>query len=100
MYVGHWGFQFYAERHGLRPIIPGVSRLEPGDAIVAPVGVYQQPLRIARGSSEPIDVLTGRNPWPWSTLPWAYSGYPPLRPQPGAQLVVRLARVVEPTRAR
>jgi hypothetical protein len=99
-YVGHWGFQFYAERHGLRPVIPGVSRLEPGDAFVGPIGVYKQRPRVPRTSLEAIDNLTGSNPWPWSTLPWAYASYPPLRRQPNVQLALRLARVIESTTAR
>jgi hypothetical protein len=99
-YVGHWGFQVQAERHGLRPIVPGVSRLAPGDAVLVPSGVYRQAFRVPGERLVTIETLAGRNPWPWSTLPWAYAGYPPLRAQPDAQIRVRIGRVVAPARAR
>jgi hypothetical protein len=42
-YVGHWGFQFYAGRNGLQAVLPGRSRLEPGDWLVMPdQGIDQQ----------------------------------------------------------
>jgi hypothetical protein len=36
-FQGHWGFQFYCERAGMRPVIPGQSALAPGDTLVVPV---------------------------------------------------------------
>jgi hypothetical protein len=36
-YVGHWGLQFYCERAGMRPAVPGQSVLMPGDVLVLPV---------------------------------------------------------------
>src|SRR5262249_20808760 len=36
-YAGHWGFQFYSERAGMRPLVPGASRAEPGDYLVLPL---------------------------------------------------------------
>jgi hypothetical protein len=35
-FVGHWGFQYYCERAGMIPVIPGQSILEPGDCLVLP----------------------------------------------------------------
>ena len=35
-YVGHWGFQYYCERAGLQPLVPGESVLRPGDLLVLP----------------------------------------------------------------
>jgi hypothetical protein len=36
-YVGHWGFQYYCERAGMRPVVPGQSELAPGDDLVLPL---------------------------------------------------------------
>jgi hypothetical protein len=36
-YVGHWGFQFYCERAGLRPAIVGHAELAAGDYLVLPL---------------------------------------------------------------
>jgi hypothetical protein len=36
-YAGHWGFQFYCERGGMKPAVPGHSVLQPGDILVLPV---------------------------------------------------------------
>jgi hypothetical protein len=41
-YAGHWGFQFYAESLGMKPVVPGSSRLEAGDWLVVPDGVSRQ----------------------------------------------------------
>lgn len=35
-FVGHWGWQWYAEAAGLSPYDPGVSVLAPGDTLVRP----------------------------------------------------------------
>jgi hypothetical protein len=36
-YAGHWGFQFYCERAGMRPLVPGQSVLAQGDYVVLPI---------------------------------------------------------------
>jgi hypothetical protein len=46
-FVGHWGFQWYAERAGMLPYLPGSTRLEPGDALVRPEQVHQQAISAA-----------------------------------------------------
>ncbi|HEV3205051.1 MAG TPA: hypothetical protein VGY77_11735 [Gemmataceae bacterium] len=37
-YVGHWGFQFYAEHSGMQPVVPDslAAPLHPGDWLVVP----------------------------------------------------------------
>ncbi len=35
--VGHWGFQFYCERAGMKLLVPGGSILMPGDFLVLPI---------------------------------------------------------------
>ena len=36
-FAGHWGFQFYCERAGMRQVVPGRSLLLPGDYLVLPI---------------------------------------------------------------
>jgi hypothetical protein len=36
-YVGHWGFQFYCERDGMRPLVAGRTLARAGDYVVLPV---------------------------------------------------------------
>lgn len=36
-YTGHWGFQWYAERAGMRPFLPDRTALRQGDWLVLPI---------------------------------------------------------------
>jgi hypothetical protein len=36
-YVGHWGFQYYCERAGMRPLVRGETVVRSGDYVVLPV---------------------------------------------------------------
>ncbi len=92
-YLGHWGFQFYAESLGMKPVVPGSSRLEPGDWLVVPDGVSRQPVWIPTSRVTEEALLESRSPWPWSSIPSFYAGPIPLRRQPEAQLAVRIYRV-------
>jgi hypothetical protein len=92
-YLGHWGFQFYAESLGMEPVVPGSSRLEAGDWLVAPDGVSRQPVWIPTTRVTREALVESRSPWPWSSIPSLYAGPIPLRSQPEAQLVVSIYRV-------
>ena len=35
-FIGHWGFQYYAEGRGMAPVIPNRSQLHRGDWLVIP----------------------------------------------------------------
>jgi len=102
-FVGHWGWQFYAEARGMRAVVPEVSRLSAGDWLLVPRGIHQQRIRI-----DPLDVRPQRSisiqgGFPWSTLPWAYIGSLPLRSRlepPDRVLVYRVERSFVPARDR
>jgi hypothetical protein len=107
-YVGHWGFQFYAERAGLRPVVPdrpegqafGIplpppSRLRAGDWLIVPDGrLEQQWLDL---DAAPVDLVEPHlviPAWlPVRTIPCYYGGRTPLEHQHGSRLQVRLYRV-------
>ena len=93
-YVGHWGFQFYAERAGMKPVAPGISQLRRGDWLVVPAGVHQQSMR-AVGVSPPLARTRVRSASPWSTQPWLYAGAFPIRPRTRALVRVTVHRVLE-----
>ena len=92
-YAGHWGFQFYAESLGMRPIVPGTSRLEAGDWLVVPEGVSRQHFWLPASRVRREALVESRSFWPWSSIPSFYAGPIPLRRQPEAQIVVRVYRV-------
>lgn len=41
-FTGHWGFQWYAEALGMRPLVPDYSEVRAGDWVVLPTRVDQQ----------------------------------------------------------
>ena len=92
-YAGHWGFQFYAESLGMKPVVTGSSRLEAGDWLVVPEGLSRQHFWIPTGRVRREALVESRSPWPWSSIPSFYAGPIPLRSQPEAQIVVRVYRV-------
>ena len=92
-FVGHWGFQFLAEREGMRPLIAGASAVRAGDWLVTPSGVLAQRAGVpawARSARERIGVTS---PAPYSTLPNAYGGAVALRRQPLRQMQILLQRI-------
>jgi hypothetical protein len=92
-YLGHWGFQFYAEAHGMRPVVPGESRLRRGDWLVAPEGVSTQSVR-APGASPHPERIEVRSASPWSTNPWSYMGPLPMRARSAAHVRVAIHPVL------
>jgi hypothetical protein len=104
-YVGHWGFQFYAERAGMTavdPYEPGVtldgSTLRRDEWLVVPrIGVHHQPVVIDGGRLERVAELTWADRLPFSTVPCYYCGHQPLRHHQGPRVAVDLYRVSVPS---
>jgi hypothetical protein len=74
-FVGHWGFQFYAERAGMEAISPTESHLEAGDWLVFPYEVTRQSMDrdgIPREQEEEIEVDDSIH---LQTVMCYYSGY-------------------------
>lgn len=92
-FLGHWGFQYYAERAGYAPLVAGRSVLQRGDFIVAPQDVSVQWLpRIEVG--RPLARIATSSPFPFSTNPSFYQGAVPIRRQPSVALRVRIHRAL------
>jgi hypothetical protein len=105
-YAGYWGFQFYAEKSGMKQIVPRrdidgrtasllpPSRLCSGDWLVIPdESVPQQEIDIDRPELEPQGELAVGDAVPLATLMNYYAGTLPLRHQRGPRIVLRLYRV-------
>lgn len=120
-YAGYWGFQYYAEKNGMKQIVPSrdrrVSRapldppgghggssgarptLQPshfqrGDWLVIPdEDIPQQELELDRPELELDSVIGVGDAIPLGTLMNYYAGAVPLRHQSGPRVVLRLFRV-------
>jgi hypothetical protein len=105
-YAGYWGFQYYAERRGLKQIIPisnsekETSMLLPpscfhrGDWLVIPdESIPQQEVDVNRCELEPQDEIAIDDCIPLSTLMNYYAGSFPLRHRGESRIVLRLFRV-------
>jgi len=99
-YVGHWGFQFYAERAGMRAVVPDTTQLLPGDWLVvpsAPTGhVERQRIRLDAASTRAERGVLLGVPLPWRTVMCYYGGYVPLERHEGPRLEITIYRVVAP----
>jgi hypothetical protein len=118
-YVGYWGFQFYAEKAGMReivrlgpisrPVPPGARAIAPlqptmlhrGDWVVAPHAEYQSLPRPAGDSGpqaiEVVERLRFGDDLPLATIECYYGGQggmTPLQHHQGPRVIVRIARVL------
>jgi hypothetical protein len=90
-YMGHWGWQYFAERQGLEPVVPDHSRLSAGDWLIEPVsGVTAQSCVFAPGQRELIERLRQDDVWPLQTVVNYYAGAKPLahRMEPRVEVAI------------
>ncbi len=102
-YVGHWGFQYAAERCGLLPVVgrylpeeglPDPSRLHAGDWLVVPGSrIYRQEIQLAGAPLEPAVTFTFEDPVPLRTVWCFYLGRTPVERHTEPRLEVVLYRV-------
>jgi hypothetical protein len=93
-YVGHWGFQYYAERAGMKAVDPGSTVLTQGDWLVVPEErLNQQPLEIDPRRTEAVCVVSVPQGWPLRTVQTFYGGYHAIEHHDGPRLSVTIYRV-------
>jgi Dolichyl-phosphate-mannose-protein mannosyltransferase len=75
-FVGHWGFQFYAEHAGMRPVVPGLSPLRRRDWLVVPDRtIDQQEIQMDPATSRLIDRIEIHDHVPLRTVPGYYDSW-------------------------
>jgi hypothetical protein len=105
-YTGHWGFQYYAERSGMEPVVPAYdagasyverpapSRLRRGDWLVVPEqGVQKSELDLAALPHEEAGRVVVEDPVPLRVVPCFFGGRTPLEHHEGPRVTVRVYRV-------
>ncbi len=93
-YVGHWGFQYYAERAGMIPVVPGESRLHQGDWLVVPDRrLEQQKIDIDKNLAQILGPLTVEDHLPLRTVVCYYGSRTPLEHKEGPRFRVTIYRV-------
>ncbi len=96
-YVGHWGFQFYAEGSGMRPVIPDwpAYALRRGDWLVVPgPPVEQQQIKLDPQDLELVEELSLSDALSLRTVRCFYGTATgvPLEHQEGPRLTVQIYR--------
>jgi hypothetical protein len=97
-YVGHWGFQFYAEHAGMRPVVPNDAHqpLRRGDWLVVPdTRLQQQLIRIDPERTRRVAELEVRDALPLRTVQCFYGtgAGVPLEHHRGPRVAVTIYRV-------
>ena len=100
---GHWGWQYYAERRGMKLIVPGQSILKPGDFLVLPVepeaGAFYRPYH---GEAyfvwdadcyRFVERIATVDSFPAATIPTLYGGKFPIVGRSHPRLIVDVYRV-------
>jgi hypothetical protein len=95
-YVARWGFQYYAERAGMKPVLPDESNFAPGDLLAISDGSYfPQPVaeHINRYRIEPVKELVFQDRLPLGTMLGFYSNGIPIHHHQGPRRTVRIYRI-------
>src|SRR5207253_823784 len=93
-YVGHWGFQHYAERAGMKPVVPDQSLLRRGEWLVGPD--YRHNQQMIRRDVEELALMQEiaiEDPLPLRTIMPYYGGDIPLEHHQGPRMLVQIYRV-------
>jgi len=87
-YAGHWGFAYYADRQGMRPLIPDRSLVQAGDWLVLPQGIDRQFFQISPWAFRLVAEREYSHDFGLRTVPDYYVGLVPLRRQAVPQIVL------------
>ncbi len=102
-FAGHWGFQYYCEQAGMRPVVPEQSILATGDYLVLPIhpdspGFHRPhignvPIRPPAGVAEEIAQIVWDDPLSARTVPNFYGGVDPVVGRDHPRLRVAVYRI-------
>jgi len=96
-YTGQFGVQFYADRAGWRPGVPGQSRLPAGSWLVLPDRNYGRQRIDLPDSAQEQFLLEVATPWPLHTIPAYYGGHRAIERSSGPAVRLRVYRLAEPS---
>jgi hypothetical protein len=94
--VARWGFQFYAERAGMKPVLPDQSNFQPGDWLVISDSIYfPKPVaaHINRYQIIPVAEIVLADRLPLRTMLGYYNSGLPMQHQEGPRRTVRIYRI-------
>jgi hypothetical protein len=96
-FVGHWGFQYYAEKLGMRALVPDYSEVQRGDFVVVPSRTSQQAVTLDPAVFQPVRVHVDAR-WPplWTSYGF-YGGGTPLSHATGPRVKTVVYRAREAT---
>ncbi|MGC8643483.1 MAG: hypothetical protein ACP5XB_26805, partial [Isosphaeraceae bacterium] len=95
-FTGHWGFQYYAEHAGMRPVVPWQSALRRGDWLAVPDRtIDQQGIQLDPAAARLIRPIEISDDVPLRTIPGFYDTGSAafLRHQQGPRLTVQVYEV-------
>jgi hypothetical protein len=93
-YVGHWGFQYYAERANMEPVIPDYSCLRPNDWLVVPEEHHiQQKIQLPRGAATRAHTVDVTDRVPFRTVMCYFGGRTALEHHERPRLHVSIFRI-------
>ncbi|QJX00729.1 glycosyltransferase family protein [Frigoriglobus tundricola] len=100
-YAGHWGFQHYCEREGMRPLVAGESVVRAGDYVVLPIhpdGGFHRPytgftVKEPLREGDEVAVIVWDDPLSAKTVPNFYGGVDPVAGRDHPRLRVRVYRL-------
>ena len=98
-YVARWGFQYYAERAGMKPVLPDQSDFQPGDWLVISDSVYfPKPVsaHIDRYKIDPVTQVVLEDRLPLQTMLGFYNSGMPIQHHEGPRRTIRIYRVAGP----
>jgi 4-amino-4-deoxy-L-arabinose transferase-like glycosyltransferase len=100
---GHWGWQYYTDREGMKLVVPGKTLLRAGDVLVLPrepdpYGFYRPyhggaNFNIVEENLELLKDLTWEDVVVGQTIPTLYGGYYPITQRDQPRLRVQVYRV-------
>jgi hypothetical protein len=101
-YVARWGFQFYAEQAGMKPVLPDQSEFQPGDWLVISDSIYfPKPVaaQINKYKIIPVAQVVLADWLPLRTMLGYYNSGLPIQHHEGPRRTVRVYRIAGPATA-
>ncbi len=98
-YVARWGFQYYAERAGMKPVLPDQSDFQPGDWLVISDSIYfPKPVsaHINRYKIDPVAQVVLEDRLPLRTMLGYYNSGLPIQHHEGPRRRVQIYRIAGP----